>query len=44
LWFLLSHPEEFGEYIRWTAKGTGFILSHSEWHNGLTSGDQSSTV
>ena len=30
LWFLLSQPQEFGEYIRWTVKGTGFILSHSE--------------
>jgi hypothetical protein len=30
LWFLLSQPQEFGEYIRWTAKGKGFILSHRE--------------
>lgn len=29
LWFLLSQPQEFGEYIRWTVKGKGFILSHS---------------
>ena len=30
LWFLLSQPQEFGEYIRWTVKGKGFILSHSK--------------
>lgn len=31
LWFLLSQPQEFGEYIRWTVKGKGFILSHSKY-------------
>lgn len=35
LWFLLSQPQEFGEYIRWTVKGKAFILSH----NSPTFGD-----
>lgn len=35
LWFLLSQPQEFGEYIRWTVNGKAFILSHSEFRQDL---------